>query len=335
MPCSSAAAANTLRSTTRGKRDLNVGGSQISLVAWAKSGQPQWNSSDSFIESSSYSLGGVASSKNVEFRLKLGGTWNTLTYTNPNGVGSWAQYAGTYDGSTMRLYVNGALATSMSASGTISGISGPLYLAQNGASGYLKGSLDEVQIYNANLPADDIASLYNQVALNVTSLTPTNSSSSSSYHVQSFDFGFSGVNQYGDQSGSFSAPGQFLGSTFIQTANADNLSTTFSLSFTVNTPSTVYILFDNAITTKPTWLTQQFASTGQTIANSAGHTFMVYQAVYMPGDTITLGANDGNANSQMYSVLFAPLAWYSADTLGDVDPNARQRRLRPLLQPIR
>ena len=301
--------------TVSNSTDLNITGSQITVVAWVKSATSTWtNSSQNFISSGSYILGEQAGSTLVEFSLKLGGTWDTLEFGATGTITNWNQYAGTYDGSTMRLYDNGTLLTSKTASGSISSSSSPLYLGQNGSTGYLNGSLDDARIYNTKLTDAAIASLYGEADLSVTGLMPTGSNSSGSYHAQSFNFGAGGINQYGDVAGSFSAPGQYLGSTFIQTANADNTNTNFSLTFTIYTPSTVYVLFDNAIPNPPSWLTNQFTSTNQTITNSAGHRFTIYRSVYQSG-TITLGANDGNVNSEMYSVLFAPLAWDSTDQM--------------------
>ena len=74
----------------------------------------------------------------------------------------------------------------------------------------------------------------------------------------------------------------------------------------MTTPTLVDILSDNAITSKPSWLTSGFTSTGNTLTNSDGHTFTVYQSntTYAAGTQLTLGANNGNASSEMYSIVF-------------------------------
>ena len=172
-------------------------------------------------------------------------------------------------------------------------------------------------------------------ALSVTGLTTANSGNSGVYQFENFSFA-GGVSQYGDQSYTYSSipsgtqsvynpylsqytPVPYSDNTFIQTANTDNQSTTFSLSFTLDAntatdggwaayesaATTVDILYDNAITTKPSWLTGSFTSTGQSVTNSNGHTFTVYasNSTYGPDSTVALGANDGNSGSEMYSVL--------------------------------
>jgi len=51
----------------------------------------------------------------------------------PNGLrlNTWSHVAGTYEGSTLRLYVNGTLVTSEPKSGSISAGNGPLQIGGN------------------------------------------------------------------------------------------------------------------------------------------------------------------------------------------------------------
>ncbi len=119
-----------------------------------------------------------------------------------------------------------------------------------------------------------------------------------------------GVAAYGDQAWTYSAfsNSKYMGSTFFKTAQADASSTTFSLTFTTNTTGIVYVMYDNAATNKPSWLTTDFTSTGDT-ATVNGHTYTIYSKALSAG-TITLGANytgSGTAG-QMYTVMFQPLA---------------------------
>ena len=72
---------------------------------------------------------------------------------------------GTYDGSEVRLYVNGALEASTAASGSIADYGQDLFIArftnidQDGVA-YLPGAIDEVAIWDRALSADEIAELY-------------------------------------------------------------------------------------------------------------------------------------------------------------------------------
>ncbi|MBI3408481.1 MAG: fibronectin type III domain-containing protein [Planctomycetes bacterium] len=65
---------------------------------------------------------------------------------------AWTYLAGTYDGSTMRLYVNGVLAGSSAVSGSILASTGALRIGGNAVWGeYFSGLIDEVRIYNVAL----------------------------------------------------------------------------------------------------------------------------------------------------------------------------------------
>jgi len=67
-------------------------------------------------------------------------------------VGAWTHVALTYDGTTLRLYVNGAEAASNAASGTINPSSSPLWIGGNSPFGeYFAGLIDEVRVYNRAL----------------------------------------------------------------------------------------------------------------------------------------------------------------------------------------
>jgi hypothetical protein len=82
----------------------------------------------------------------------------------------WHHIAGTYDGSTIALYVDGVLAASSSHSGALSSNSGFLSIgSEDGRTGacpscvgtrYFKGLLDEVGIYGRALSSSEIQSLY-------------------------------------------------------------------------------------------------------------------------------------------------------------------------------
>ena len=75
-------------------------------------------------------------------------------------TGTWHHIAGTYDGSTIRLYVDGVEKASGSVSGPIQTSSTPLYIGNKPFSSYsgdfFKGIIDEVRIYNRALLHQEI-----------------------------------------------------------------------------------------------------------------------------------------------------------------------------------
>ena len=66
--------------------------------------------------------------------------------------GTWSHLATTYDGSTLRLYVNGAQVASQAATGAITGTSGPLRIGGNAIwPEWFSGQIDDLRIYNRAL----------------------------------------------------------------------------------------------------------------------------------------------------------------------------------------
>jgi chitodextrinase len=72
-------------------------------------------------------------------------------------VNAWSHLTTTYDGSALRLYVNGALVSTTSVSGNISVSNGALKIGGNSVWGeWYSGLIDEVHIYNRALSASEI-----------------------------------------------------------------------------------------------------------------------------------------------------------------------------------
>jgi len=77
-------------------------------------------------------------------------------------IGDWTHVFYTYDGGEQRLYVNGDLKASQSASGTITSSSDDLYLGNRyGTRGFLKGKADEIQIYSKSFTQSDVQDIHN------------------------------------------------------------------------------------------------------------------------------------------------------------------------------
>jgi hypothetical protein len=77
-------------------------------------------------------------------------------------VGVWTHIAVTYDGATIRLYVNGVLRSSQASAGSIAASTAPLRIGGNTVfsspgTEYFAGLIDEVRVYNRALNAAEIA----------------------------------------------------------------------------------------------------------------------------------------------------------------------------------
>ena len=80
-------------------------------------------------------------------------------FAGPSGlaVNAWSHLTATYDGTTLRLYVNGVLASTTAVSGAMAASSGVLRLGGNSVWGeWFSGLIDEVRVYNRALSQSEI-----------------------------------------------------------------------------------------------------------------------------------------------------------------------------------
>lgn len=89
--------------------------------------------------------------------LNVDGYWTAAgTATLP--LTTWTHLATTYDGTTLRLYVNGTLVSSRAVAGSLLTSAGVVRLGGNSLWGeFFQGRIDEVRIYNRALSAGEIA----------------------------------------------------------------------------------------------------------------------------------------------------------------------------------
>jgi prepilin-type N-terminal cleavage/methylation domain-containing protein len=78
-------------------------------------------------------------------------------------VGRWYQIAGTYDGATLKTYVNGALDRQTGVSGNMDSVANALDIGKtaDGVANYFNGFIDNARVYNRALSAAEIAAIYN------------------------------------------------------------------------------------------------------------------------------------------------------------------------------
>ncbi|HZL92980.1 MAG TPA: LamG-like jellyroll fold domain-containing protein, partial [Vicinamibacterales bacterium] len=90
--------------------------------------------------------------------VRVGSTSYYARGTSGLPVNTWTHLASTYDGSALRLYVNGTEVGSVAVTGTITTSTLPLRIGGNAVWGeYFAGRIDEVRIYNRALSAAEIA----------------------------------------------------------------------------------------------------------------------------------------------------------------------------------
>jgi len=91
-----------------------------------------------------------------EANVFVGGV-NRMAEGSALPANAWRHVAGTYDGATLRLFINGVQVASEAVSGSIPASTGPLRIGGNGIWGeFFRGRIDEVRIYNRALSQSEI-----------------------------------------------------------------------------------------------------------------------------------------------------------------------------------
>jgi hypothetical protein len=105
-----------------------------------------------------YALYANSKDGNVNVDYTSGGAEVNLEGAGSIPVGEWSHLAGTFDGTTMRLYVNGALVSSTPATGPIDVTDGVLRIGGDNVwqGEYFTGAIDEVRIYNRALSEAEV-----------------------------------------------------------------------------------------------------------------------------------------------------------------------------------
>jgi glucose/arabinose dehydrogenase len=88
-----------------------------------------------------------------------GGNTDVVMAPSANPLDAWTHLALTYDGSAMRLFVNGVLVATRSAGGALKTSTNPLWIGGNQPYGeYFTGLIDEVRVYNRALSVAELQS---------------------------------------------------------------------------------------------------------------------------------------------------------------------------------
>lgn len=105
-------------------------------------------------------------SGNLTFALSADGTSGTassIDYAMSPDPNIWYHFAATYDGTTMRLYLDSVEIGSQAHAGGIFNSSLPIRLGQNYYANNYEGHMDDARIYDRALSAGEVAALYDQV----------------------------------------------------------------------------------------------------------------------------------------------------------------------------
>ena len=104
-----------------------------------------------------YALYSTTDTNRPNTEAVIGGAFEVAPAANPLPAGTWSHLAATYDGSQLRLYVNGTQVAQTAASGSISTSTAPLRVGGNAVWGeWFNGWIDEVRVYGRALSAAEI-----------------------------------------------------------------------------------------------------------------------------------------------------------------------------------
>jgi hypothetical protein len=219
-----------------------------------------------------YGLYGNTSLGRPAAELHVAGSGRILNGTSGLPLGSWSHVAMTFDGTTIRLFVNGAQASQLTQSGSITTSSSPLRIGGNGVWGeYFNGVIDEVRVYNRALSAAEITGDMSRSVTpdtsppTITARTPANSAS--------------GVNV-----------GSSATATFSESMNASTIT------------SSTFLLKDASNNTVPASVTYDPATN---VARLTPHNALQYGVTY----TLTVEGGSGGVSDLAGNVLAADNSW--------------------------
>jgi hypothetical protein len=99
---------------------------------------------------------GITYANTFRFWIDIGGTPQTVGSTDIINLNTWYHVVGVYDGSTVKIYVDGILKGSTSATGSITAVTTSLRIGYTYDGSRFNGLIDEVRIYNRALSEEEI-----------------------------------------------------------------------------------------------------------------------------------------------------------------------------------
>lgn len=184
-------ASNTNKTLQSSSSASGITNGACSLQAWIKPTALPTSDPDPTATTTFYFVSNEDSSTAVTYNLTLAnvsGTQRVQFFRGKQGVGgdvaygaisvstsAWTHIAGTYDGTTVKVYVNGILqATTAAASGNGSGGVADFRISgRRGGTALYSGMVDEVAVWSRGLSADEVLQIYNNGKANAYPLTDT------------------------------------------------------------------------------------------------------------------------------------------------------------------
>ena len=156
-----------------GQNGLNVT-QGLTVCCWVKSETENWSGNACLISKKN---GFVLSPSNGKKEIEMviyDSAEETPSQSSgiiePDYVNVWHHYTGTYDGNTLRIYLDGGKQTNTNTSAgySIENDSGPLLIGEDDSTDsnrYFNGGICDVRVYNRALNIDEISKIYHEKAL--------------------------------------------------------------------------------------------------------------------------------------------------------------------------
>ncbi|MBX2823453.1 MAG: FAD-dependent oxidoreductase, partial [Gammaproteobacteria bacterium] len=140
----------------------------ISIEAWIKPWNPRFQEKPNLLSKpDAYALH-FGPGKSISLSLVLNGKNTILSSKHTDWKnGKWQHVVGTYDGSHMRLYVNGKLDNEKAVSGKIKTNSSPVYIGSIKRRSSYQGTMDEVKLSATAFVADEIYASYDSGSVDI------------------------------------------------------------------------------------------------------------------------------------------------------------------------
>ena len=142
------------------------GGTNLTIEAWVNA--PGASQGSPILQKrSSANVGGYTleyfGNQSLQFCVQISGTYQCITGVNIITNNVWTHVAGTYDGTAVRLIINGGqFNLSQPATGSIDAVSDPIVIGRNVVNNAaFQGSIDEIGVYNRALSISEIQSISN------------------------------------------------------------------------------------------------------------------------------------------------------------------------------
>lgn len=137
--------------------------SNLTVSTWAKSNTATWNDFGFLVSKRDvFVMHPTQSATAVSFYIN-NGAWISASCTPANAITRWNLYTMTWDGTTLRCYINGVAGGTAVPGGSINtSDTGVIDIGRDDGSAtrYFNGSMDETRMYNRALSASEVKQLY-------------------------------------------------------------------------------------------------------------------------------------------------------------------------------